>query len=562
MIKEKDRTKEWPLEVYEPMTDRGLHADILRCRMIVSLLRDYGIRHVIISSGARDVSIARLFESNDCFITHNVVDERSAVYYALGISNSIQEPVAVTCTSGTAVSNYLPGMTEAYHMHIPIVAITCDRYHQYMNQLEPQKTDHIGALRSAVKISVDLLPIWDELTIWDTRRRVSEALLELYHYGSGPVHINVPIGYLQGEYPPEDELILPQYPHIDRITTNDSPEVFRYFSKMLSEKKKILIVVGQLNRMQNGDQKIFDAFCEKYCCAVSVDHLSNMNNPYSVHTHDVLRKMKSDDFGRELLPDIVIYFGGKRVLNDPIIQRLREHSGKYDFWRIDADGRISDVCFCMTHMFEMAPTYFFKAIVDQSNNDVFNDKSYLKVWQRKWRESEHFDYENSRTFSAYHTVGKLMNLIPKGSILHLGIGSTFDRAHYFQLDPSVDVFCNMGTNGIDGSMAAYMGHVAVTDRPAYLIIGDLSFFYDMNSIWSKDLKGNIRILLNNDKQAGYLKLFGVKAITHEHTASARGWVESLGFTYLSASSKEEYEKCIRRFVTDEHTPMFLEAFLN
>ncbi len=557
-----NKTKKWPLTTNDPMLEKKIHSDLHRCRMIAALLRDYGIRHVVISSGARDVSLARLFENNDCFITHNVVDERSAVYYALGMSNSLGEPVAVTCTSGTAVSNYLPGMTEAYYMHVPIVAITCDRNPQYMDQMEPQKTDHIGALRSAVKMSVDLLPVWDRLTIWDTRRKVSEALLELNHHGTGPVHINVPVGYLQGEYPSDDELTLPDYPHIERIVESDTQEVFRLFSQRLSEMKRVLIVVGQSNRMNEDDQRIFDTFCSKYCCAVAVDHLSNMDNDYSIHTHDVLRKMKADDFANEFLPELVIYFGGKRVLNDPIIQRLREQAGKYEFWRIDPDGKISDVCFSMTHMFEMDPVNFFKKMLDYGSSDLFNDKKYLDTWKYKWDQSEHFDYENSRSFSAYHTVGKLMDMIPKGSILHLGIGSTFDRAHYFPLDPSVDVFCNMGTNGIDGSTSAFMGHVAVTDRPAYIIVGDLSFFYDMNSVWSKELKGNIRILLNNDQSAGYLKLFGVNAITHEHNAVAKGWVESLGFTYLSASSKEEFATCLERFVSDEPTPMFLEAFLN
>ena len=120
----------------------------------------------------------------------------------------------------------------------------------------------------------------------------------------------------------------------------------------------------------------------------------------------------------------------------------------------------------------------------------------------------------------------------------------------------------MGTNGIDGSASAFMGHAAVTDRLCFLIIGDLSFFYDMNSIWSKQLKGNIRILLNNDGQAGFIKHFGVKGITHEPNTSAAGWVESLGFTYLSASSKEEYAENLKRFVSDEDTPMFFEAFLS
>ena len=552
--------KEWPLDVICEGNE-VLNADIQRCRMIVSLLRDYEIRHIVVSSGARDVSLARFFEANEFFITHNVVDERSAAYYALGIAQQTGESVGMICTSGTAVSNYLPGITEAYHMRIPIVAITGDRYPQYMGQMEAQKTDHIGALRSVVKMSVDLYSDWSELTQWDTRRRVSEALLEMTHHGCGPVHINVPMNYLQNEYPTKDELNLGIYPHISRVELSFSNDVWDKFRKKLKKKNRILLVAGQSSRMKEEEQEVFDAFCEQYNVAVVVDHLSNLSNNYTVYSHDILRRMKNCEFNELLCPDLVIWIGGKRVLNDPIIGKIRNAPHIFEFWRIADDGEIADLCYKLSHVFEMPQKVFFERMIEKGNKGR-NDGEYLNLWKNEYSKVEHFDYENSRTFSAYHTIGKLMDKIPPKSELHLGIGTSFDRAHYFMKDPSIDVFCNMGTNGIDGSASTYMGQVSVTDRLIFLVIGDLSFFYDMNSVWSKELKGNIRILLNNDGQAGYIKHFNTKGITHSHNTSAKGWVESLGFEYLSASTKEEYAYCLKRFVSEVDAPMFLEAFLN
>ena len=545
-----------------PVDISKLNPDIQRCIMVASMIRDYGIKHIVVSSGARDVSLTRIFEANSCFVTHNVTDERSAAYYALGLATRLKEPVAITCTSGTAVSNYLPGITEAYHMQVPIAVISGDRYPYFAGQMEAQKIDHMGALASVVKASADLPIGWDGMIQWATRRMISDTLLEMTHHGAGPVHINVPMNFLENKFPPAETLQLSKYRHIDRVEIASPAQVWDNTIAKLKKAKRILVIVGQNMPMDPEEKKNFDRFCSSYNCCVVTDHLSNLENEYSLNPFNLLRKTGNNFFIQNLMPDLVLYFGGKRVLNCPLQGKMRGIPRKFEFWRIDPDGKVADLYRTLTHVYEMPTDYFFKYCADRADGSK-NDKNYYNVWKKNVDDYPQVDYKTVEGFNSFYTIGKTMSVMPKNSLLHLGVGTSFNRAHFYDLDPSVDVYCNMGTNGIDGSASTFMGQVCASDENTlcFLFIGDLSFFYDMNSIWNKPMSGNIRILLNNDGGAGFLRHFNTPGITQAHNAIAKGWVESLGFEYLSASNRAEFDKNVKRFVSNENKPMFMEAFI-
>ena len=540
-----------------------LHPDIERCKMVVSMLRDYGIRHIVVSSGARDVSLVRFFEYNKKdFITHNVTDERSAAYYALGLATRLKEPVAITCTSGTAVSNYLPGITEAFYMQVPIAVISGDRYPCFLHQMEAQKIDHLGALASVVKASVELPINWDGMGQWEARRKISEALLEMTHHGAGPVHINVPMNYLQNTFPKEEELALGEYRHIDRVEYESPAQVWDTALQTLKNARRILIISGQANPMSPEEKRNFDLFCEKFNCVVVTDHLSNVHNDYTVNPFNLMRKTNKDYFIRNFNPDLILYFGGKRVLNCPLQGKLRSIPRKFQFWRIDRDGKVADLYRLLTHVFEMSPDYFFRYFAEHAG-DIHNDGNYLKVWKEQNEAIGKINYRETEGFTSFYSIGATMSVMPRNSILHLGVGTSFNRAHYYELDDSITVYCNMGTNGIDGSASTFMGQACVSDELCFLFIGDLSFFYDMNSVWNKPMKGNIRILMNNDGGAGFLRHFATGGITQAHQAVAKGWVESLGFRYLCAHNREEFDALLPEFVAEQSDkPIFFEVMIS
>ena len=165
----------------------------LICDLLISYLKQNHIQHIVISSGTRAIPFIRAIENDDYFICHSVVDERNAAFYGLGIAQQLNEPVAITCTSGTAASNYLSGMTEAFYAHTPLVAITADRSMQVLNQLETQKVDQPAIFTPVTQRSVSLPVIKDTDDLWYAKHLLDEAFIAMFQRGSGPIHINLPI---------------------------------------------------------------------------------------------------------------------------------------------------------------------------------------------------------------------------------------------------------------------------------------------------------------------------------------------------------------------------------
>lgn len=531
--------------------------DFARCKMLVSLVRDYGIRHIVLSSGTRNMNLVRLFEGNDCFKTYNVVDERSAAFYAIGIALKLDEPVAICCTSGTAASNYLSGITEAFYQHVPLVVITADRYPCLLGQMEDQTIPQNGMYKDVCKKSVSLPVNVDFLSDWETRRLICETLMEVRHNGDGPVHINVPVNTINKKLPtPEDLRLMDGLRKITRVDHASGKEEWKDYAKRLQSFKKILIVYGQDKPLKGKEGRNLNKFTEKYNCVLIRDHLSNIHD-VGIMSFPVLKTMSQEEFNDKLSPDLIITLGGMRMLNDPITYRLRWTKEPVEHWHVAEDGKPADRFRKLTTVFHCSSGYFMERFLKESGDGV-NDGYYLADWKRVSVEKGR---ENVDMYGQKYTIQEVIKCIPDKSLVHIGIGNTIMYSNLFELRKNVEVFCNMGTNGIDGSASTFMGHVAVTDQPAYLLIGDLSFFYDLNSVFNKELKPNIRIFLSNNDGAGLLRDIGSPAITHEHHKIAKSYVEALGFKYIYATSKEMFHENLKIF-TDKKIkqPIFFEVF--
>ena len=540
-----------------PVPEPVLSNDFKRCKMLVTLVRDYGIKHVVLSAGSRNLNLVRLFEGNDCFKTYSVIDERSAGFYAMGIALKLNEPVAICCTSGTAASNYLTSVTEAFYQHVPILVITADRYPALLGQNEDQTIPQIGMFEKVCKKSVNLPVNFDSLGDWEARRKICEAILSLEHHVKGPAHINIPIASIERKTPDPGALVLNQrFRKIERVSYEDTDEVWQLRIKRLAAMKKVLIVYGQEHPLTDKEIECIEAFAQKFHAVIAVDHLSNLKCKNSVMSLNILRAIDQNEFDRVFAPDIVITVGGRRMLNDPIIPKLRGQRPPLGHWIVAPDGEVADNTRRLSRIFECSPMYFFKRFTE---NDIVvsSDDSYLDLWKEAEKK---YAFPETTSYSQLYVVENTVRNIPSGSCVHYGIGNTIMMANRFSKKDNVEVFCNMGTNGIDGSASTFMGHAAVSDKLCFLIISDLSFFYDMNSVWSKELKGNIRIMMCNNKGTDLLRHLNSPSITHEHNTAARSWVESLGFTYLSADNKEDFDKELKRFISDEDKPMFFEAF--
>lgn len=536
------------------------YPEFKKARLLATLLRDYGLKHVVISSGTRHVDLVRIFEANSCFKTYPVVDERSAGFFAIGIAQMVKEPVILCCTSGTSTANYLSAVAEAFYQNVPLIVITADRFPCFLGQEEDQTICQNNIYGNMVKKSVTI-PVSDgALSEWQTRRMISDAILEATHHGMGPVHINFPILTINRKKPDESVLKLgTPIRQIRRIVAGQDEWKWKDRIEFLKTRvKKILLIYGQNHDfMDDYDLTLFEKFCEKFKCVVVKDHLGNCNYNKAFQSTPIVNLVSQEFFDQELCPDLVITFGGRLMSVNPLVNLLRASKKNYYHWRIAEDGEVRDKYKRLSCVFECTKNYFMKNLLEKAV--AYNgDDNYYNSWLNA---SLKFKQKTFTNYSEQFAIERVVKSIPQDSILHLALSNISRFANRFPIKAGIRSFCNLGTNGIDGSTSTFMGCAAVTDKLCFLLVGDLSFFYDMNSLWNKRLKSNIRIVLFNNGQAGLLADHESPAITYSHNTTAKGWVESLGFNYFSVRNAEELSSILPAFVEkNSNKPIFLEVF--
>ncbi|MBR5947728.1 MAG: 2-succinyl-5-enolpyruvyl-6-hydroxy-3-cyclohexene-1-carboxylic-acid synthase [Clostridia bacterium] len=528
--------------------------------ILMNLLSRFGIKKLVLSSGSRNIPFVTAVENDPRFECYSVVDERNAAFFALGISQQLNEPVAIACTSGTAASNYLTGVTEAFYSHSPLVVLTFDRSPYLLHQIETQKIDQPSIFPSVVKKTVTLPLIKDEDDIWYCQRLINEALIAMRRRQDGPVHINIPLIGDQNKLVSEsiNKDTIERVNVIDYIAQDDV-EKFKAYAAGLSG-KNALIVMGQTIPLNEETQEAIRAFCAAYRIPVLADNLSNFRCDEMIFAEGVGKALNAKTIAN-YVPDIVISFGAN--FQERIKDLLRAHREKISHWSIDAEGIVRDVFKCQSALFDCTPLTFFKEL------SRFAPKSSNSAYLEKWRRLENALELPELDFTNFYVASEFSKFIPNNSILHTAILNSTRLMQFFKLDKSVTCYSNVNAFGIDGCLPTFMGHAAVTDELAFLLIGDLSFFYGMNAAAIKHRKSNVRILVvNNGGGAEFHIMPDSNAIPSidwhigcAHDRSVKGWMESMGYEYISASNKSELAEALPAFVsTDREKPVVLEVF--
>lgn len=538
-----------------------MYSSLKNVQILLALLKANGIKHVVISPGGCNIPLVRSIESDPFFVCYSVVDERSAAYFAIGVSQVMRTPVVALCTSGTAVCNYSSGVTEAFYQGVPLVVVTADRHPYLYKQMETQKINQIDIFKDVTRKSVTLPIVLDADDFWYCQRLVNEALLELNHHGTGPVHINIPTGVLgiAADFSAKE---LPSVETIKRIMPIDSKEVWLERVEELKAYKRIMVVFGQDRTYTDAEITSFERFFKKYNCVLSVEHLSNVKCEGALITYPVTEMLSAEAL-ESFLPDLVISLG-HNIAGSNIKAHFRCNRARIKHWVIDETGNVKDVFKSLSAIFECRAPYFFNFFSENAPEDISNDGDYYGRWVHA---VDAIQIQNL-PFSNICVAQELSKKIPVSSLLHLGILNSTRHMQFFNLDKSIEVFSNVGALGIDGSMSTFFGQAAVSDKLCFLLIGDLSFFYDMNSAGIRHIGGNVRIVMVNNSGGGEFHLL-LRAnpysrindhIATKHAATARGWIESLGFHYLSASNKEELDGALTKLISESEVPMFLEVF--
>lgn len=522
---------------------------------VITMLKQRGISNIIVSPGNSHNPLVRSVDEDPFFKTYCITDERSAAFFAIGVAQSIQAPVAIMCTSGTAVCNYISGVTEAYRRNIPLVVITADKHPYFLNQLEDQMINQPSLFTDITKYAVTLPEIADEKDDWYCRRLLNEAFLEMNHHGTGPIHINVPISY--GMFAIGSDFTTPELPVLNRIDRLDAQTSSSTWDQLFAtlKGKRILFLCGQDITFNQEELELLDTVSKGFNCILGKDPLSNLHLERSIALERVLHK------AHQIRPDVVITLNGSTAAS--IKYQFKITGYTFEHWLVHEQGTVADPYRKLRYVIESDTVGFLRIMARYAQPDTTPD--YFKCCKEIENEFQLPELPYSQAFA----MQQFLKQVPADCILHLGNSSTIRLAQFFPFHPQTRIFCNRGVNGIDGCMSSFIGHAASTEKLCFLLIGDLTFFYDMNALWNRYVGKNVRIILfNNGGAALFHYNQGTRNfptlnenVAAEHSATARGWVESAGCKYLSATSEQELLAALDSFVSpDSEQPIVLEVF--
>ena len=526
---------------------------------LVALLKAHNIKRVIASPGTTALSFVASLQYDPFFEMYSCVDERSAAYMAVGIAAETNEPVVITCTGATASRNYLPALTEAFYRKLPILAVTGTQYEGRIGDLHSQLIDRSSIQKDVAVYSVHI-PGLVESSSFEEKRHVqanlNRALTALTRRGGGPVHINLQTLY-SWDFSVKK---LPEVKPIKRLsyaTIDKFPEM---------PNGRIGIFVGSHNTFSNELTEAIDSFCASRNAVVFCDHTSGYYGKYKVNFSLVaVQETYTSPLTRM---DLCIHIGEISAEYGSI------GMSKKEVWRVSEDGEIRDQFNTLRYEFEMTEADFFRYYTIE---DVEPQNSYYEECCKEY--SRLFIKMPDLPFSNLWVASMLAPRLPKNCALHLGILNSTRSWNLFQLPKSVTSFANVGGFGIDGGVSTLIGASLINKDKLYFgVVGDLAFFYDMNSLGNRHVGNNVRLLIvNNGRGTEFRNFYHVGSTfgdqADEFIAAAghygnqskdlvKHYAEDLGYEYLTASNKEEfrlvYEKFIDSRITDK--PMVFEVF--
>ena len=567
-----------------------IYPKIPLAQTVIQLCKAKNIKHIVISPGSRSAPLTIGFTNDPFFKCYSIVDERCAAFFALGIAQQIQEPTAVVCTSGSALLNYYPAVAEAFFSDIPLVVLSADRPKHLVGIGDGQTINQKYVFENHVLYSANLKldlkadknsPEEEELPIFKSLENKFERFLglqkdiqthneedinkaiNLARIQNGPVHINVPFD--EPLYETVEALSVSPKPikaHVKPDSIND--DVFQSCLEAWNTASKKMILVG-VNAPNAIDQKWLDALAKDDSVIVLTETTSNIHHPNFFPSIDTLIAPLTEEEKKELQPDVLMTFGGL-IVSKKVKQFLRKYQPKHH-WHIDAK-MANDTFFCLDKHIKNTPNQFFEKFLP---NVLHVANSYYKpTWTavKQHRQEKHKAYLDTIPFSDFTVFNSVLKSIPQDYILQSGNSSAIRYTQLFKIDKRINVFCNRGTSGIDGSTSTAIGCAVAQDKPTVFVTGDLSFFYDSNALWNNYIPKHFRIIIVNNEGGGIFRILPGHKNTDNfdtyfetnHHLTAEHLCKMYGFEYKSVSDQLDLNTALKTFYSEGERPSVLEIF--
>ena len=502
------------------------------CR-IVSQLYNFGVREVCISPGSRNTPLTLAFIDHGGFKCSSHVDERSGAFFALGVALQTQAPVAILSTSGTATANFLPAIIEASQSRVPLIIITADRPSYLIgtgaNQTIVQKDIYGFYVRSSKDLGLPSA----EFTNIDYS--ISSALQMATGINSnnklispqGPIHMNIPF-----EEPLYD---------IDRIKESIKSKSINQLAHTVLIEPKIeipdsnspIIICGRLPVGVNS--KPILSLSSYLNAPILADSLSQIrygeSHPNIISGYNYFLNFNN------ISPDLVIRIGQK-----PVSKILCEKLNQWDDFTIliDECGRFNDDCnLVLSQNIESAA----KLIKSKINSIDPKWKNKVIALDSKIKNSiieDHLDswFEGAIAKSCFDSLSD-------GDSFFIGNSMPIRDVDMFVLtsEKIVDTYSNRGASGIDGIVSSALGVASKSEGETLLLIGDLSFYHDMNGLLAASRYNlNITIVVVNNGGGGIFSFLPISDEKGDAFNEFWSTTHELDFSHVAKLCNCKYQK--------------------
>lgn len=549
-------------------------SDNIVARAVASLLRDHGVKDVVMSPGSRNAPLITAVRAIDEFAVRMVVDERSAAFVALGIAITVRRPVALICTSGTALYNYAPAVAEAFYRRVPLIVVSADRPPEWIGQDDSQTLVQPGALANIVKRTYALPALGRDGDLWCAVRMLNDAMLRATALPAGPVHINVPIDEpLSGLVSLDEAMLTDHFPVVESVSATPDLSTARYrmLATSLASPQRVMIVAG----FMPADSMVRKAVARLAAIgniAVLAENTSNLWGTEGVigNIDATLAAMRGrgDDFEAEMVPDIVVSVGGALVSRH-LKQFLRRHSDRIIHWQVGVTDGLVDCFRSLSKSIDVEPGFFLRGIASGLQVHL-TPSTYGRRWQALSADADAATsrYASDLPWCDFRLFAAVAPRIPRQWNLHFSNGTAIRYGQLFTALRPHAVECNRGVSGIDGSTSTALGaSLAYGRAPTLLITGDMSALYDVGALFSPLVTPRLKVLLvDNGGGAIFRFIASTRHLPSLDDSFALGCTTPfdevgrvLGFAVEEVSSEEELRRKWPRFAAECECPAMLVA---
>ena len=537
-------------------------------QLVLQQCKNYGIEHIVISPGSRNAPLTLGFVSHPDINTYSIVDERCAGFFALGMAQQLNHPVALVCTSGSALLNYYPAIAEAFYSQIPLLVLSADRPPYLLDIGDGQTIRQEDVYKSHVLMSEALEEFGSDRVMQEENIEKLAKAFETAIDQQGPVHLNIPFD--EPLYETVDNLYAFKLPSpkprvLPNSLLNEEPislKELEGFAEKWNKAAKKMVIIG-VHDPDDLIQTQMSHLVKDPSVLILTETTSNVHDRRFVSNIDQLIFPLDEQEKKDLKPEILITFGGM-VVSKKIKQLLRSYSPK-EHWHIDRHRKL-DTYHCLTKHFTISPQLFFSQF-------FFLTTSGKNGYQQRWislknkRKEIHDRIMGDLTFSDLKVFDLIIGKLDQELQLQLSNSSVVRYSQLFDLPKSVKVFCNRGTSGIDGSTATAIGAAYVSQRQTLFITGDLSFFYDSNALWNSYIPKNFRIVVINNGGGGIFRFIpgpmasgALDYFETSHQLRAGSFCEIYGLSYRQAKNSQELENELDNLFQPTDRPVLLEVF--